>query len=353
MTTAADDFVLVLFIGLACASLWATWWFFARKKLHRQRSVFRVIVGNLLMLSVIICVFLSGGEIYYRFVYDSTESFGLSRVTQRWFARHFQRNNVNFRDSVDHPLRRIPGLRRWTVVGDSFTAAQGVPNVEDRFVERLREEFPDVEIHSQAMCGWDTPQEIDAIRAALDAGYEYDVVILAYCLNDIADVSAEWQQVLTRVQKLRSDHFFVKHSFFINTMYYRWRALCDPDIASYYEFVPELYAGETWTQQQQQLRALHDVVSNSGGELVVVTFPFLHALGRSDDAAIHARLNAFWQSLDVVHLDLRPNLLEHAAADLVVNAYDAHPNERAHEIAAAAISDFLKGRPELRETASE
>jgi hypothetical protein len=42
-------------------------------------------------------------------------------------------------------------------------------------------------------------------------------------------------------------------------------------------------------------------------------------------------------------LDLLPVLEPHASEKLTVNIFDAHPNERAHELAADAIADRLLG----------
>jgi hypothetical protein len=44
-------------------------------------------------------------------------------------------------------------------------------------------------------------------------------------------------------------------------------------------------------------------------------------------------------------LDLRPVLESHAGEGLTVNRFDAHPNERAHALAAAAIERELLDDP--------
>ena len=43
-------------------------------------------------------------------------------------------------------------------------------------------------------------------------------------------------------------------------------------------------------------------------------------------------------------LDLLPAYRAHRDEDLVVNRFDAHPNERAHAIAAKEILAFLRDR---------
>jgi hypothetical protein len=46
--------------------------------------------------------------------------------------------------------------------------------------------------------------------------------------------------------------------------------------------------------------------------------------------------------MGVPHLDLLPVYVDYADAELVVNRFDAHPNEFAHSLAAEAIGRFLK-----------
>ena len=48
-----------------------------------------------------------------------------------------------------------------------------------------------------------------------------------------------------------------------------------------------------------------------------------------------------WERLSVPHLDLLDVFEGEPPEDLVVNPYDAHPNEHAHRLAAAAILRFL------------
>jgi hypothetical protein len=75
----------------------------------------------------------------------------------------------------------------------------------------------------------------------------------------------------------------------------------------------------------------------------VLTFPFLQHLGPGYEfRAVHAKLGKFWQELGVPHLDLLDLYEAHRNETLMVNAHDAHPNARAHALAAEAISDFVR-----------
>ena len=77
-------------------------------------------------------------------------------------------------------------------------------------------------------------------------------------------------------------------------------------------------------------------------EFKVVIFPFLQNLGQ-ESPFDHARkvVREFCESEDIPLLDLYGTLSEHAAENLTVSRFDAHPNARAHELAAKAILPFL------------
>ncbi|MCH8828661.1 MAG: hypothetical protein IID45_03685, partial [Planctomycetes bacterium] len=67
-------------------------------------------------------------------------------------------------------------------------------------------------------------------------------------------------------------------------------------------------------------------------------FPFLHHLGEDYEfRAAHRKIVAFCAGTEIPVLDLDPVLSPHVSDGLRVNRFDAHPNERAHELAANAI----------------
>src|SRR5262245_14665014 len=70
-------------------------------------------------------------ELYFAIVYDQSDSFNMSLVSQHWFLRHVVPNNAGFRDA--RPLlEHVPaGMQRICFVGDSFTFGHGIKNVAD------------------------------------------------------------------------------------------------------------------------------------------------------------------------------------------------------------------------------
>jgi hypothetical protein len=315
---------------------------YAHRYPQRRRGLV-LVWANILVFAVLSSVAVLALESYYRFWCDETDSFGLSRVSERWLQRHYHFNQGHVRDNVEYSLQRAPGQRRITFLGDSFTEGYGIANVDDRFANRIRRMEKGWEIHVVAGAGYDTGDELKEAQWFVQRRYQLDQVVLVYCLNDIADIVPEWQTILNRIYETNQPGFLFRHSFFFNTLHYRLRERMDPDISNYYHFVRQAYDGPLWDKQKQRLRYLWDVIDGNGGHLMVVTFPFLHEIGpHYEYGPVHEKLDAFWQTMRVPHLDLLTVYAPHQGARLTVNRHDAHPNVYAHSLAADAILKFIQ-----------
>lgn len=314
-----------------------------------ERPAWRaVLAANLLLLACLASLAFLAGEAYYRFWYDTTDSFGLTRTTSRWFKRYDQPNAMGFRDDVDYARAAAPGKRRISFLGDSFTAGHGVKRVADRFVNLLRRRHPEWEVECLARNGLDTLGHLDLLRTLEREGHELQDVVLISCLNDIAELVPEWRATATRVfSRTRDPGFLVAHSYLANTVYFRLLALLEPDVRRYFACVRDAYEEPTWALHAERLREIAALCRAHAVRLHVVLFPFLHELGAGYAyRAAHQKLAALWAAEGVPFLDLLPLLDQHAKEGLVVNRWDAHPNERAHALAAQAIEGFLLRQPD-------
>jgi hypothetical protein len=185
----------------------------------------------------------------------------------------------------------------------------------------------------------------DAPKNRLLNSYQFQTVVLVYNLNDVSDLMPERSRILRRIYEDSKPGWLGEHSYLANTLHYRLFARNDPDISTYYGFTRDAYLpnGEQWKQQTERLELLVRFVRTGGGRLLVVTFPFLDQLG---DAyayrEAHTMLNALWRRLGVPHLDLLPLFADSDPRTVIVNRYDAHPNEHAHAMAATAIGRFIE-----------
>lgn len=340
----AENFILITFM-LLMVVLFAITRFFFRVILPaiRHRRVFSLICGNFLIFLSLLSVLLLTGEIYYRFVFDSTDSFGLCLTTERWFDRHYHKNATGFRDSIEYQPEPSSEVPRISFVGDSFTAGHGIANVEERFANIIRRKQPNWEIHVLADCGWDTGMEVDLVDFIPRSGYDTNYVVLVYCLNDVADIVPEWQELSKQLYEAPKPGLFVRYSFLLNTIHGRLRASMNSQLADYYHFVRNGYKGDLWQEQQLRLTKFRSEVETQKWNLLVVTFPFVHNLGENYPwRKEHQQFSDFWESLSVPHLDLLSVMEENAELQLAVGRHDAHPNERAHALAAKFILRFLR-----------
>jgi hypothetical protein len=191
--------------------------------------------------------------------------------------------------------------------------------------------------------GLDTGAETVLVNRLAAKGYGFDRVVLVYCLNDLGDLVTQQDEAFKRMfDSLAAGNWLTRNSYALNLFTQRYKAARNPYVRNYFSFVREAYQGEIWERQKMRLREFQAAVEARGGKLAVVTFPFLDALGPDYPyKGVHEELSRFWQEQGVPHLDLLPVYAGLSPRELVVNAHDAHPNERANRLAAEALEEFL------------
>ena len=330
----------LLLLPVISGGLLAVW--FRRITSAGEHQILRLVAGNLLVLGFLVSIVVAGGEVYYRYLHDTTEALSLSRTTKLWYQHHWLHNSDGVRDNVEYARAIEPGKRRVTFIGDSFTAGHGVKNIDDRFANLIRRDHPDWEVHLIAESGWDTGDHLRELAARLDKGEQLDEVVLVYCLNDIEDILPEFVAAVKRLQAERGS--WLERSFFYSAMHARMALWREPDLRNHWVAVLNGYnSASVWPQQAARLDSLRREVEHHGGRLSVVLFPYLHRLGRDYEYwSAHRQLGAFWQQRGVRTLDLLDVFNDLPSSKVVVNRFDAHPNEFAHALAARAIDRFLR-----------
>jgi lysophospholipase L1-like esterase len=325
---------LLLFASLPAGSGALLWWFAKSVQSRPANSRWsRLLAGNALVLLFLSSLIFLSGEIYFRFS-EETDGGELTHASRRWAARYYARNAQGFRDNVDYQLPLPPGRRRVTFCGDSFTVGWGVKDVNNRFANLIRQANPHWDVQVQAQEGLSTQEEHNNLKRVRAMGCQFDLVVLVYVPNDAEDLVSDKLFVDTG-----AEHWAVRHSDFINTLYYRIKTGYDPNLRAYVRS----YQSPYWERHTAHLTALRDFVEANGGHLLVVTFPFVSApLDQTYEYRFaHRQLDQFWNTLGVPHLDLLPLFEKYSPRQLRVNRFDGHPNEFAHRLAADAIQKFL------------
>jgi hypothetical protein len=348
----AENIALALFAAMTGLSLALVVSFAKSKRKHNDKAstarLVRLLAGNSAVLFLLASFGLVGGEIYYRFFYDQTDALDSTKVSVRWFERHYAANNFQCRDDINYTTAITPGKRRISFLGDSFTAGHGIKEVRDRFPNLLRAGHPEWEIHVIARPGFDTGNELKSIEALTEGGYQLGDVVLVYCLNDIQDILPDCLAAVNRVYAgIDGSGWWRRNSYFVNTIAHRLDLATNKDLKSYWQLLRRGYDGPVWEEQRKRLIELRDLVKAKGGRLLVVTFPFLQALGTNYEyQPVHDRLDRFWMEQGVPHLDLLSVYKSLPPKKLTVNDFDSHPNEFANRLAAMAIDKFLKEKLE-------
>ena len=177
-------------------------------------------------------------------------------------------NRDGLRD-IDHSEARTDGVPRVACLGDSVTFGYGLPRklaLPARLAEVLAGRGARSEVMNVALPGWSTRQQ----RIAYDRivrRYRPDVVLLGFCLNDVAEL----QNNLGRppeplVALYRRSHLV--------------RALLRPH-ASEIRQVEELFLAPeparveaAWSRTFSELDALRAEVAADGARFVLLVFPF-------------------------------------------------------------------------------
>ena len=307
---------------------------------------------------------LTGVELYFAVLYDESDSFNMTNVSRKWFRRHVhpeQRSLVLgdrvalYRDNREIPSEIGADQQHIAFVGDSFTFGHGVPEVEHRFSNRLRSALARRSpgrfvVSNLADTGKDLPWIELLIRTLLESGPRVDTFVYVMCLNDVEGYAPETAAFYRDLGRHEPQFFLFRETYFLNLAYFRVMQFTRPEVRDYYSFVRDYYEGEPWQRMRETLADVSAMCRRQNVEFRVVIFPFLHNLGPDYPfRGVHEQIVTACAAEEIPVLDLAPVLSPHAGEGLMVNRFDAHPNERAHALAAEAIEAWLmdvSGRPQ-------
>ncbi|NQV27505.1 MAG: SGNH/GDSL hydrolase family protein [Rhodopirellula sp.] len=353
----SDGYLLAMAVWLVILGLTPVVLVRLRRKWTAQKSRLKIVYAG---LSAWLCVgLLTLPEVGFALFYDTTDSFDMTNVSHRWFKVHVEPDvrvlefsddtGIRYRADSDVVLSPPSGVRHICFLGDSFTFGHGVADVADRFSDRVSRLMKDagsgsesVAVSNLAWPGTDLIWAESVLQHSFESGGRIDDAVYVLCLNDI---EAFHDPTMTRSSSLalfEPPGFFFRDTYFFNWLYFRTQLLFRAETRGYYSFVKEYYQGEPWHRFREELARTSVLCRNHGCRFRVAIFPFLHNLGAEYPfREIHHQIVIDCEDSGIDCLDLDPALSKHSNERLTVNPFDAHPNERAHEIAAAALEKWL------------
>lgn len=339
---------------LLLAVLAAAW---LNRLVHWRRNARRLVLLKALFSAWLFAALLTAIELYFALVFDGTDAFNVTNVSRAWEARHIAPHErvlafsngegITYRDDRPFPTSLPKDRRHVCFLGDSFTFGHGVADVGARFSNRIREALerdrPDAFVVSNlAEPGKDLRWSTAVLERLIADGIRVDVLVYVLCLNDIEAYHSNHMKMYEQLADLEPRTALLRSTYFPNMLYYRASIASIPEARDYYGFLADYYQGEPWQRMAADLQKLQSLCEKHQIELRAVLFPFLQQLGDDttfDDArSVVAKFSA---ERGIPFQDLTDALLPHRDEGLVVNRFDAHPNARAHAIAADALKNGL------------
>ena len=307
-----------------------------------------------LMVVLSVIVGLALVEVTLYFTYRDVQIGGIhSPSGWTFYPKYYHTNGWGFRD-VERQVKKSPNIKRILVLGDSFTFGAGVKRAADLYPALLESRLGSAwEVINTGRRGLSTAQQLDYL---LDQGLalEPDLLIVGHVLND---VETEGMQEELERDALRSSwlpdrfHRRLLHRSFIYYLTSRsmqgtlqqWGKKEGDELVGYDAYLHAIHRHENFKDYATIVSKLAKTAEQSGISVIWMSFPnfrYVH-----DDsypfAEIRRKLRELALEQGFIYLDLYEPIRASGMEVLTVSAWDEHPNEAVHAIAAEQLHSLL------------
>jgi hypothetical protein len=227
------------------------------------------------------------------------------------------------------------------MVGDSFTFGEGVAE-EDTFAARVERALaprftPPPQMIAAAVPGYGSDNEAARLPEWL-AEFAPRAVVVVFVPNDPIPLDEELSHEDLMTVGARDTGPYVLRLL----RGALGRSAANRAVEEWYD---SFYFGahrERWDASRAALADMKRRTVAAGARFGVVVFPLLHRLDERPFAKIHEAVAAACAEIGAPVLDLTAALAREPDRALWVHPADHHPDARAHELAAEAISPFVE-----------
>jgi hypothetical protein len=329
-------FSFLLFIALVVSALLNAVLVF--RHVWRGPSRFRTIAVNtstFVFASVFIFIAV---EFYFRVFFFASGAFSFTQASKAWFREYWTPvNSLGYRD--DEPVADA-SVKTVVVVGDSLPAGHGIDDYRERFGDRLEQALGvGWDVATVAQCGWDTGQELEALKAFPIRPH---AVVLSYCVNDLdgaARAAGHPRPPVPppgRLAAALTDRFCS-----LDFLYWQW--VRGSEITeSMWKYYDACYRDPAiWERHRHELAAFAEYVRGLGVPLYVVVFPLLTDVARTERH--NDRVIAFVEESGATVIDMTDVVRKAPPGAYVVSALDGHPNPMLHGLVAQRLYAAIAG----------
>lgn len=332
------SFVLLSVLLLIWAHILRSSW----TKPSKLRSV---LMKGSVSVSTVICLFLLLEIVFYS-SFAIPDGTGFSLASRRWSEKYWHPiNSLGYRD-VEHKPTDFHDKKVIFIVGDSFAAGFGIPQIENRFSNILQRDLGEQYlVVNVAQNNWSTADEY---RAILSYPYPPKKIVLSYFINDIRPLALKAGYIrpgLLELPRNRVLRFVINRSYFLNSIYWRLYMFQNKaKIENFWERLKQCYSDpNVWAAHEAELGQIVTYTRNQGIDLSVVVFPNL--TGVKESAPITSKVTEFFEKNNVRVLNLQPLLEGRDPTTMIVNSLDSHPNESLNREVAGLLTRMMQAAP--------
>ena len=300
-----------------------------------------------LILLVTLCLIFWVAEVTFMFVSRSFSS-SYPLADQNWTRKYWQPiNSLGYR-AAEIDKKACQDKINILVVGSSYTAGDGIDNIEDRFSNKLDAMLPDnYVVHNLGDCG---SEAIDAFSRLNEYPISPDIIVFSHTTKTIKGIvnnkgSGEENKFNLLAQLGNTSNFLVANSYLLNYVFWKVYApfvLQDiylEDVANNPIF---LYLQRAkFDEHMTNLQKFVDKSNNNDIPLIVVVFPAMNSSIGFTKTIVTDPIKRFFEERKVPVVDVYDLVKDIDPSDRVVNSNDAHPNKLVHDIVAARLFETI------------
>jgi hypothetical protein len=295
-------------------------------------------LGTVLLSVFVTFIFL---EVIFMFIPQSHGA-GLTLGAKLWFSKYWNPiNSLGFRDK--EPGNNNPVI---LFVGDSFTAGMGLKSVDDRFSNivgrELNKKGQKYTVINIGKIDIGSRDEYDEMKNFFYmTRIKPEKIILQYYGNDIEDTAIN--NGLTFSIPLAMHRFLIaisSGSYLFNYIY--WLFPSEYNAEQYMAFLHQAYKNDKiLSKHKDECKLFVDYANENSIQLIVVVFPFLNNVERSNLMYVDNIVN-FFKNNNVITINVSQLVKDIPVAERTVNASDIHASKKVNEIVAHDTLNKLK-----------
>lgn len=281
-------------------------------------------------------------ELFFKVFFAQSDAINATLASQNWFNRYWQLNSSGYRD-VEWSPELLARKTRVMVLGDSFVAGHGIKKPQDRFSDVLGQMLG--ENYAVMNVGQNGANTTTEIYNGLKYPYEPDILVLSFYIDDILDTARGLGYDWDFVAEKNNPSFLIEESYALNFIFWRiyrpylYQPRPDQNTGASQNFMDwllELYDNpDIKAAYREELLKIYTYAQEKDIQLIVVVFPHLTAVEIS--RPITSEVIHLYEEQGIPVLDVSIMIEGMPANSLVVNQFDAHPNELVHRLVAEEL----------------